>query len=101
MELAYTGIMSRCLPPNSFQIGTFRALPAMSHMAMSSPDMAQNTKPPISIAEPARIMSLKRTAVSVGSLPISAGFRTSSTSILVISGLRRKHSPIPVIPSSV
>ena len=82
-------------------MGTPNAFPLMSHSAISSPDMAQNTAPPISTADPAPIMSRKRSFVSIGSFPMIAGARWSWISAFVTPGCRRKHSPMPVIPSSV
>ena len=101
IELAYTFTLSRILPPSSLWTGTPSAFPLMSHRAMSSPAIAQNTAPPISSAAPASIMSPNRRPVSNGSFPAMAGARCSSTRVFVTLGCRRKHSPIPVIPSSV
>ena len=102
IELAYTFTLSRILPPEQFADRDPPApSPLMSQKAMSSPAMAQNTAPPISSADPASIMSRKRRPVSNGSFPAMAGARCSSTRVFVTPGCRRKHSPIPVIPSSV
>ena len=57
--------------------------------------------PPISKAFPALVISLNLASVFVGSLPIIEGASKSSITILVMLGCLLKHSPIPVIPSSV
>ena len=73
----------------------------MSQSAISRPAIPIQIAPPISRALPAFAISLNRFSVSKGFFPMRDGANSVSITVFVILGCLLKHSPIPVIPSSV
>ncbi len=82
-------------------MGNPSSFPFKSQSAISRPAIPIQIAPPISKAFPCLAMSLNLASVSTGSLPIKAGAKTESMTVLVTAGCLLKHSPTPTIPSSV
>ena len=78
-----------------------RALPLRSHKARSTPAAAVRRAPWGPATPPALSMLSQISSELNGDLPIINGAKIVSIVVFETYGARRKHSPKPVIPSSV